>query len=434
MSRRRYAFVGTGHRAQMYFDSLLGAHNAVGVPVALCDTNPTRVEYYQRLFTAAGGSGPLPVYPAERYAAMLRETRPDAVVVTSVDATHADYAVHALDNGVGAIVEKPLTTDAEGCARISEAARRSSAPLVVTFNYRYSPRNSAVKRLLSEGAIGRVTAVHFEWVLDTVHGADYFRRWHREKANSGGLFVHKASHHFDLVNWWLDDTADVVTAHGGLRFYGDAEPPAERAPFGMDLAADPRLNALYGGAARDDGYHRDQDVFGPGVTIEDTMAALVRYRRGAVLTYSLVAYAPWEGYRVSITGTGGRLELEVVERSSVPAGDASELVRWKAVDPSAVDDGNADQVRASGTTLLVQRHWSAAEEVALPDAGPGHGGGDRLLLDDLFQPGARADPLGRAAGWLDGVRAVLVGAAANESMARGGEPVRVQLPGVEEAA
>ncbi|MFC7616463.1 Gfo/Idh/MocA family protein [Actinokineospora soli] len=205
MTRRRYAFVGTGHRAQLYFDALLGPHAADGVPIALCDSNPGRVEYYQRLWRSAGGTEPLRAYAADEYAAMLRDERPDAVVVTSVDAAHADHAVAALDRGVDVIVEKPLTTDAEGCARIAEAARRSAARLVVTFNYRYSPRNSEVKRLLLDGAVGEVTAVHFEWVLDTVHGADYFRRWHRVKANSGGLFVHKASHHFDLVNWWLDD-------------------------------------------------------------------------------------------------------------------------------------------------------------------------------------------------------------------------------------
>ncbi|MFC7616464.1 hypothetical protein ACFQV2_26350 [Actinokineospora soli] len=67
-------------------------------------------------------------------------------------------------------------------------------------------------------------------------------------------------------------------------------------------------------------------------------------------------------------------------------------------------------------------------------AGPGHGGGDRLLLADLFGRERAVDPLGRAAGWPDGVRAVLAGAAANESMARSGEPVRVAMPWVEEAA
>ena len=50
------------------------------------------------------------------------------------------------------------------------------------------------------GVIGNVVSVDFHWLLDTRHGADYFRRWHRNKRNSGGLLVHKATHHFDLVN------------------------------------------------------------------------------------------------------------------------------------------------------------------------------------------------------------------------------------------
>ena len=43
-------------------------------------------------------------------------------------------------------------------------------------------------------------SVDFNWYLDVHHGADYFRRWHRLRKNSGSLLVHKASHHFDLVD------------------------------------------------------------------------------------------------------------------------------------------------------------------------------------------------------------------------------------------
>ncbi|HYY28187.1 MAG TPA: Gfo/Idh/MocA family oxidoreductase [Chthoniobacterales bacterium] len=66
-----------------------------------------------------------------------------------------------------------------------------------------------MKELLIADAIGEVKSIHFEWLLDTNHGADYFRRWHREKPNSGGLMVHKATHHFDLINWWLDTTPET---------------------------------------------------------------------------------------------------------------------------------------------------------------------------------------------------------------------------------
>ncbi|MFD7136709.1 Gfo/Idh/MocA family oxidoreductase [Streptomyces sp. NPDC059894] len=98
-----------------------------------------------------------------------------------------------------------------------------------------------MKKVIADGAVGKVLSVHFEWLLDTVHGADYFRRWHREKTSSGGLAVHKATHHFDLVNWWLDDTPTTVQALGGLRFYGDqgaGRLPGPRPSLGRDAAAD----------------------------------------------------------------------------------------------------------------------------------------------------------------------------------------------------
>ena len=69
------------------------------------------------------------------------------------------------------------------------------------------------------GTIGDVFSVHFEWLLNTKHGADYFRRWHRDKRNSGGLLVHKSTHHFDLVNFWLGTQPKTVFAMGDLRFY-----------------------------------------------------------------------------------------------------------------------------------------------------------------------------------------------------------------------
>ena len=64
----------------------------------------------------------------------------------------------------------------------------------------------------------------------------------------------------------------------------------------------------------DSGYLRDRNVFGDNVTIEDTMSITARYRNQVILTYSLIAYSPWEGYRVAITGDKGRLELEVIDQ------------------------------------------------------------------------------------------------------------------------
>lgn len=445
--KARIVLIGTGGRSEMYIRAILGKHSDTAELVAFSDVNPGRVEYYQKLIQELGAPGPVAAFDPADLTAFIRGNDIDRVVVTTPDYTHADYIVEGLEAGADVVVEKPLTIDAEGCRRITRAVEETGRNVVVTFNYRYSPRNSALKEIIQSGVIGKVTSIDFSWVLDTVHGADYFRRWHREKKNSGGLLIHKASHHFDLVNWWIDDVPERVFASGGLKFYGDknaaerglgprpergtpaagtgtagtdtaATGTAERDPFALDLREDERLKALFLDNEHFDGYRRDQDVFTAGITIEDNLALVVDYQGGPVLSYSLNAHSPWEGYRVAVNGTEGRAELEVVERAAVLHSTDKKTV----VDPSATPVEEEDAVRRNGERLVVQRHWEAAYEVPIVNGEGGHGGGDELLLSDLFN-GPGEDPLGRPSGYLDGLRSVSVGIAGNASL-ESGLPVR----------
>lgn len=439
VARRRYAVVGTGHRAGMYVAALTGDHADVAEIVAWCDPNPARIDHYDaEAGRALGLAGPamLPRYAPERLEAMIQQERIDTAIITSLDRTHAELIDRALRAGADVVVEKPLAVDAEGCRRIVSAVADTGRDVVMTFNYRYAPRNSTLRQVIGSGQIGEVTSVHFEWALDTRHGADYFRRWHREKANSGGLIVHKSSHHFDLVNWWIDAVPERVFASGGRRFYGDDAAHAtgyeptdgERAlneqgvdPWHLDLEKDPYLHDLYGPEAQAvDGYVRNRSVFDAGITTEDTLGLVVEYAGGPVLTYSLTAYAPWEGYRVVVNGSRGRAELEVVERGSVEFGDGRAVL-----DPSFTEAFAHDEVRPQGERLVVQRHWERAEERPIHAVGTGgHGGGDALLLSDVFRGRDEPDPLGRAARMLDGLRASGVGYAGNRSLETG-QPVRL---------
>ncbi|TSE14583.1 Gfo/Idh/MocA family oxidoreductase [Arthrobacter sp. KBS0703] len=433
----RIALIGTGGRSEMYIRAIYGRHADTAELVGLSDVNPGRVEFYQKLIQELGGTRPVKSFEPGQLTAFIRDNGIERVVVTTPDYTHADYIVEGLEAGADVVVEKPLTINAEGCRRITDAVARTGRNVVVTFNYRYSPRNSALKEIIQSGVIGKVTSVDFSWVLDTVHGADYFRRWHREKNNSGGLLIHKSSHHFDLVNWWIDDVPERVFASGGLKFYGDRN-AAERGlgarpergtpdtgagaaatdPFVLDLREDERLRALYYDNEHFDGYRRDQDVFTSGITIEDNLALVVDYQGGPVLSYSLNAHSPWEGYRVAVNGTEGRAELDVVERAAVQHSTDKKTV----VDPSATPVQEDDQVRRNGERLVVQRHWEPAYEVPIVNGEGGHGGGDELLLSDLFN-GPGVDPLGRPSGYLDGLRSVSVGIAGNASL-ESGLPVR----------
>lgn len=334
-----------------------------------------------------------------------------------------------MEMGCDVICEKPLTTSADHAVAIGEAVERTGRALRVTFNLRHLPIMSRVKELLLEGVIGQPTAVGFDWLLDTRHGADYFRRWHATRASSGGLLVHKSTHHFDLVNWWLDSRPANVFAMGGLKFYGkdaaesrgEAYPydrysgcaAAESDPFALmrdrsnpaepDTVLAESLRGLYLEAEADSGYIRDRNVFGNHVDIEDTLSVLVNYQSGAVLNYSLVAYSPWEGYRVSITGTKGRIELFEELGTHIISGQ-----------------GEADHIKHMARQELEVRPMFAEPYHVEVEARTGsHGGADAMLMAQLFEADSSSDTLNRQAGYVDGAASMLIGLCGNQSIQTG---------------
>jgi predicted dehydrogenase len=424
--KKKYALIGTGGRSYMYSEALLGDFSEHGELAAICDINQARLDYANSQLTDKYGCSPIPAYHIDEFDTMIKERKIDRVIVTTMDRTHHRYIIRAMQAGCDAITEKPMTVDVQKCRAIFKEIDRSGKNLAVTFNYRYAPRASKVKELLMQNVIGRVLSVHFEWLLDTRHGADYFHRWHRDKRNSGGLMVHKATHHFDLVNWWLDTVPELVYAIGDLTFYGRANaeergmtkfydrgtghPNAASDPFALNLEKDENLKSMYLDAESHDGYRRDQSVFGDGISIEDDMAVMVKYRSGAVMTYHLTAYSPWEGFRIAFNGSQGRLEFEVQEKSYV-SGSEKDSNRPDIRD--AKDFTVEEPVR-----IVVRPHWDKPMTVPVEESGEGgHGGGDVRLLKDIFI-GAENDPLKRAADQWAGAASILTGIAANASMAQ----------------
>jgi predicted dehydrogenase len=418
-SRKRYAVVGVGSRSRMYTNAITGKFRDGNEVVAVCDTNPGRAAYAVKKIAETGASQPR-AYPAADFDRMLRETKPQFVIVTTIDATHDDYIVRALDAGCDVITEKPMTTTAEKAQRILDAVKRTGRHIRVGFNYRYSPPRTQVKELLMSGEIGDVLSVDFTWLLNTVHGADYFRRWHSNKANSGGLMVHKATHHFDLVNWWLGSEPDQVHAFGSRKFYtpemarrmgleGPHQrcltcPEKNKCNFYFDLAADPGLKALYLDNEKHDGYFRDQCVWRPDINIEDTMNVQVRYDNGVQLNYALSAYDAWEGYHIAFNGTKGRLEHRLVE-SGGAAGAA------------------AVESKSNEVSIRIIPMRGAPRDIEPWTGTGGHGGGDDVMLNEIFGDGP-ADKYKRVSDERAGAYSALVGIAANRCFETG-QTVRI---------
>ena len=416
--RRRYAIVGMGSRSQMYQDAIETNYAEHAELVAICDTNAGRMEVARKRSRSHKAAEPV-AYGAKDFDRMLKETKPDFVIVTTVDGTHHEYLIRAMEAGCDVITEKPMTTTEAKCQAILDARRRTGRACRVLFNYRYSPPRSQVKDILMKGDIGDVLSVDFHWLLNTQHGADYFRRWHSQKDQSGGLMVHKATHHFDLVNWWLGAVPVAVTAMGKREFYTPQMakrlgleshherchtcPEKEKCTFRLNLAGNPKLKELYLDQEKHDGYVRDRCVFRPDIDIEDTMNVAVGYDNGVTLSYSLNAFNAWEGYTIAFNGTKGRLEHSIVEQIYVSGTDT-------------VQGG----IKEGGVKTRVIPLRGAAQDIE-PWTGTGsHGGGDKLMLDDIFLPKPPEDRYLRAADERAGAASILVGIAANRCFEKGG--------------
>ena len=421
--KMRLAVVGTGVRGiGMWCQPIIKQYSDRVEYVGLCDINPGRVEFARQHLGLA-----CPVFTD--YGKMLREARPDTVVVTTVDRFHHEHIIGALESGVDVITEKPMTTDEKKCQAILDAEKRTGRKVTVTFNYRYGSHPTRIKELLREKVVGDITSVDFHWYLNCYHGADYFRRWHRLRKN-GTLLTHKATHHFDLVNWWLDSEPEEVFAYGALEFYGRNHefrhtncrgcPHKEKCKFFWDITKDKYLMNLYAANEHYDGYLRDGCVWKEDIDIYDKMAVQVKYAGGIQMSYSLTTYSPYEGWRVAFNGTNGRLEAW----QDVPWDLGFDTTISQAEHHAKEFDQKRTTKKADFDAIVVMKNFQKHELIKVPKAGGGHGGGDPKLHADIFGTEKVNDPLGHLAGTRDGAMSVLTGIAARNSIETG-KPIRV---------
>ncbi|MCY8795466.1 Gfo/Idh/MocA family oxidoreductase [Bacillus inaquosorum] len=380
---------GLSSRAlSMFIKPLMERFSAHYQITGLLDADPKRFAVCKKKFPELSR---VPEFNEDAFDEMMRVSKPDIVIVTGRDDTHVTYILRSLQWDTDVITEKPMVTTVQDANRVLGAEAKSKGKVIVAFNYRYSPFHRKIKEMILDGKIGRVTSVDLNWYIDTYHGASYFKRWNRSRPFSGGLSVHKSTHHFDLVNWWLGQNPAEVFAYGALNYYGpDSEwnpLPEEDGRFcGTCRVKEkchyysrwhPRSSTA---SVKDDhlqagdqsslytAYRPDACIFDEEIDIEDTYVAAVKYDGGAFLSYSIIFSAPYEGYRLTINGTKGRIESnEFHEPSRIPFAFPEQTIEYYPLFESK-------------QTIQVVKNEG------------GHGGGDPLLLEDLF---LGKDPLRR---------------------------------------
>lgn len=422
-AKKRIALVGTGSRGTGFWGrTVLTDFGDVVEFVALCDINPGRAAYAQKRM---GITCPLFV----NFDEMMQKVKPELVIVTTMDSTHDEFIIKAMRAGADVITEKPMTTDEYKVQAIRDAEKETGRKVLVGFNYRHGPHMIKVKELLESKRVGKLTSVDFNWYLNVYHGSDYFRRWHAYKSKGGSLWVHKATHHFDLLNWWLNSDPVEVSAYGSLDHYGKNSPirglrcrdceHKSTCKFFYDVTKNEEYMGLYVKNEQYDGYFRDGCVFRQDIDIYDKMSAQIIYANGVTVNYSLTTYSPYEGWRIAFNGMNGRMETW----QDIPFQEAS------AVDQSA---RHANEMKQDNNVIpgefheimLMDNFTKKHEMLKLPKFRGGHGGGDKRMQERMFRS-STDNPYQIMAGTRDGAMSCLIGIAARKSIEQK-RPVRIE--------
>ena len=340
---KKYVQVGCGFRGIFsYSVPLVKEYSEYGELCGVYDINPKKAALVSKY-----AEKKIPVY--DDFQTMLNDVKPDTVIVTSIDSSHDEYVIAALNAGCDVICEKPLTTTFQKSLAIKKAEQNSGKKVTVTFNLRFHPLFMELKRQVSSGIIGDILSIHYTWMLNRTHGSDYFHRWHSEREKSGSLLIHKSTHHFDIANWLLEQDPVCVNAFGVRKVYGDviaakAERCAEcneKCMFYLDITKEP-LKSLYYDCEDVDGYLRDRCVFSEKVDIEDNVSVNVMYSGGTVMSYTLNASAPYECMRMTLMGTKGRIDATTEGNNISILLDGGKEIKINVPEDNSADHGGAD--------------------------------------------------------------------------------------------
>jgi len=357
-SELRIGIVGTGGRGSS-LGRQFNTHHRVTV-TALCDTNDVRCQ------VVAGQLGGSP----KRYRAltdMLANDPLDAVVITSPDHCHEEHALAALGSGLHVLIDKPLATSAAACRRIIDAGIRGDRIVKMGFNLRHNSTLRRLKEIVDKGVLGELFLIENREFYNG--GKTYMARWNRLRDRSGGLWIHKGAHDFDIFNWLLGHPRPVrVSATAGVSALR-----AEKLPFVPDPGVPPgpgcgdcpyldqcpdgdywseKASPMWDERARAaDGYRRDLCIYMSDKDVHDNGIAIVEYENGARASH-LECFVTSRTTRLyTIVGTQGQAEVDLEER-----------------------------------TILVRPRWSRETiEHRIPATTGGHSGADPHMVDTFIR-------------------------------------------------
>jgi predicted dehydrogenase len=378
----RLAVIGLGHRATAMIASMQAVDPGVSVrAVADPDTENAR----RRLVMVEPTHAEVRVYPSAD--AMLEDpANYDAVVIGTRCYLHTTMAIKVASAGLPLFLEKPVAISLEELGALREAFRGREDEVVVSFPLRHTPLFSKALEIVRSGTLGTINQI--QAVNNVPYGGVYFGQWYRNRDQTGGLWLQKATHDFDCINLLAGSRPVGVAAMESRRVYGGEKPHDLRCSACDETETCPESPQNLARRGDDGGMYQDSDdrtdhwcAFSREIQNHDAGSALIMYENGIHASYSQNFLSRRAAYRRGATVIGYEATLEF---------DLAPM------------------------ELRIIHHRSAkVEQVQVDVGGEAHGGGDLILAQsflDLLKGRARPD-----ASLKDGLLSAAMCLAARES-------------------
>jgi UDP-N-acetyl-2-amino-2-deoxyglucuronate dehydrogenase len=253
MTKLRAAIIGCGKMAQVHAQALMN----------IAETELVAVQS-RSLEKAAAFGAPYQAHPYTDIAEMIRREKVDVVVICTPHPAHKEAAITAFENGAHVLVEKPLAISLVDCDAMIDAAKAAGKQLGMISQRRFFPSCLRIKQAIDDGKLGTPMlgfVVMYGWRDETYYKSDPWRgKWAEE---GGGVLVNQAPHQLDLLQWFMGSEFEEV-------------------------------------------YGVWSNINHPYIEVDDTAAAIVRFKNGAVANI-MVSNAQKPGIygKVHIHGSNG---------------------------------------------------------------------------------------------------------------------------------
>ncbi|MBS7262704.1 MAG: Gfo/Idh/MocA family oxidoreductase [Eubacteriales bacterium] len=346
-SPKRIGVIGCGQRGCMILDNMLRVGGDRVVFAAYTDQFPDYAHAQMDKYPVIDRSKAV-FYPTPEE--MLAKADLDGVIVAVRCSRHTELALKVIDAGLPLFLEKPIATTLDDYYRLRHAAARRRRPVVVSFPLRLTEACRVVKEIVDSGEIGQISQV--QGYNNVYYGGVYYHSWYRDENETHGLWLQKATHDFDYINFILGKQPVEVCAMSSKTVFRGNKPAGLKCADCAEKDTCPEgPNAM--DHIKHDDPRGDMCCFAVDTGNQDSGTAICRYADGMHMVYT---------------------QNFVARKTAGKRG-----ARFIGYDGTVEFDWNTD-------TINVYMHNGQPDRtIKLDTAALSHGGGDDRLCEDFIQ-------------------------------------------------